>query len=343
MVDAHHRLRPPSDRRSGHHRLAREGQADAAQLDRRIARRLRALHGRDPVRRRGHGDLHHPSRHAVRHHIRRGLPGAPPAGLRAGRLAGEHPRVLDRRLRHAEGGRDRLPPCGRGQDRQGPRGRGGREDGPVHRPVRHQPDHRRQAAAVHRRLRADGLRHRRDHGRAGRRPARLRLRRQVRPAGDLHGPAAAGIRRRPVRLRGQGAVRLPRRHRHQLLRGRHPRGRPAAVHRRPARGRRDRQGQRLAGTGRRGQGHRQLSPARLAVQPSTLLGRAVPDRLRRGWRGVSAAGRAAADQPAGRARLQPEDLRPGGRRIQPGGAAEPQRGVGQGHDGPGRGPEDLLS
>ena len=59
--------------------------------NRRIARRLRALHGRDPVRRRGHGDLHHPSRHAVRHHIRRGLPGAPPAGLRAGRLAAGHP------------------------------------------------------------------------------------------------------------------------------------------------------------------------------------------------------------------------------------------------------------
>ena len=145
VVDAHHRLRPPSDRRSGHHRLAREGQADAAQLDRRIARRLRALHGRDPVRQARHGDLHHPSRYAVRHHIRRGLPGAPPAGLCAGCLAAGHPRILDRRLCHAEGGRGRLPPCRRDQDRQGPRGRGGREDRPVHRLVRHQPDHRRQA------------------------------------------------------------------------------------------------------------------------------------------------------------------------------------------------------
>ncbi len=37
----------------------------------------------------------------------------------------------------------------------------------------------------------------------------------------------------------------------------------------------------LVGGGRRGRGGRHLQAARLAVQPSALLGRAVPDRLRR--------------------------------------------------------------
>ena len=47
-----------------------------------------------------------------------------------------------------------------------------------------------------RRLRARGLRHRRDHGRAGARRARLRVRAEVRPARDSHGAAAGRLRRR---------------------------------------------------------------------------------------------------------------------------------------------------
>ena len=57
--------------------------------------------------------------------------------------------------------------------------------------LRHQPSQRPGRADLDRRLRADGLRHRGDHGRAVRRPARLRVRRCLRPrhAAD---PATAG-------------------------------------------------------------------------------------------------------------------------------------------------------
>ena len=57
--------------------------------------------------------------------------------------------------------------------------------------VRHQPGERRADPGLDRRLRADGLRHRRDHGRAVRRPARLRVRPHVRPADPRHPAAAA--------------------------------------------------------------------------------------------------------------------------------------------------------
>ena len=72
---------------------------------------------------------------------------------------------------------------------------------------------------VGRRLRADGLRHRSDHGGAGRRPARLRVRPAVRAADRRHPAAAVGLvhraghradtRHRCVagRVRGRGRVR----------------------------------------------------------------------------------------------------------------------------------------
>ena len=75
------------------------------------------------------------------------------------------------------------------------------------------PANGREAADLHRRLRPDGIRHRRDHGRAGPRRARLRLRQEVRPAD-------------PPRRPGQGVARPDerrlhrRRHRHQLRPGR---------------------------------------------------------------------------------------------------------------------------
>ena len=69
---------------------------------------------------------------------------------------------------------------------------------------------------------------------------------------------------------------------------------------------------------RRGDGH--LQAARLAVQPAALLGRAVPDRLRRGRRRPRRARVDAARRAARGARLPPEDLRPRGRA-----AASPSR------------------
>ena len=69
-------------------------------------------------------------------------------------------------------------------------------------------------------------------------------------------------------------------------------------------------------------GHDQLQAARLAVQPPALLGRAVPDHVRRGRRGVCRARRRAARDAARRAGLQPEDVRPRRRAEQPGAAAQ---------------------
>ncbi len=67
---------------------------------------------------------------------------------------------------------------------------------------------------IRRRLRPDGLRHGRDHGRARARPARLRLRERVRVAGPAGRPSAGrrGRRERGLRraCRGRGARQLRR-------------------------------------------------------------------------------------------------------------------------------------
>ena len=63
-----------------------------------------------------------------------------------------------------------------------------------------------------------------------------------------------------------------------------------------------------------GDGDRQLQAARLAVQPPALLGRAVPHRLRRGRREPRRARLDAAGGAARRARLLAQDLRPRRRR-----------------------------
>ncbi len=72
-----------------------------------------------------------------------------------------------------------------------------REERRVHRPLRRQPRQRREGAGLGLRLRAHGVRHRRGHGGALRRPARLRVRAQVRPAD-------------PARRRGRGRPALRR-------------------------------------------------------------------------------------------------------------------------------------
>ena len=65
----------------------------------------------------------------------------------------------------------------------GRRARGEGEGRRLHRPLRGQPGQRRADPDLGRRLRPDGVRHRRDHGRAGARRARLRVRGAVRAAG----------------------------------------------------------------------------------------------------------------------------------------------------------------
>ena len=119
---------------------------------------------------------------------------------------------------HADPGRRRrrLPRAGRGQVGRRAAGRGQGQDGRLHRCVRHQPRQRRAGPGLHRRLRADGVRHRRDHGRPGPRPPRLRLRPRLR--------AADALRRRALRRPRHGPhpvgrrVRLVRREDRQLLR-----------------------------------------------------------------------------------------------------------------------------
>ena len=108
-------------------------------------------------------------------------------------LAPEHPLV--ERIADARGRRVRQGD--RAQEDRGARRRAG-EDRRLHRPLRRQSRERRAAARLGRRLRADGLRHRRDHGRARARRARPRVRRDLRPAdrrGDHRGGHARQLRR----------------------------------------------------------------------------------------------------------------------------------------------------
>ena len=94
--------------------------------------------------------------------------------------------------------------AGRPQERARPPDRGPRQDRRVPRRHRHQPGQRRADPGVRRRLRADGLRHRRHHGRARPGPARLGLRRGLRAADRPHGAAARGLGRRGLHRRGPG-------------------------------------------------------------------------------------------------------------------------------------------
>ena len=183
--DAHHRVRRPSARRPRRARVDRLAEDDAAQLDRPLdgrQRRLRLAGRADPR-------VHDATRHAVRRHVHGPRPGAPDG----------------RRPDHVRGGagRARLPPAGRGaQGRRSP-GREPDEDRRVHGQLRHQPGDRPRHPDLDRRLRADGLRHRGDHGRPVRRPARLRVRQRrsawtsrrssVRPTSGS--PSAASSRR----------------------------------------------------------------------------------------------------------------------------------------------------
>ena len=170
------------------------------------------------------------------------------------------------------------------EDRDGARRGRSREDGRAARAHRRQPRQRRADPDVGRRLRADGVRHRRDHGGAGTRSARLRLRDAVRPRDP-----ARDRRRRGAPVHGR---RPARQLRPALRRDAEPRG---------ARGDR-----RLAG----GRGPRppldQLPPARLAALAPALLGLPDPGRALRRLRPGARARRPAAGAPARRHRLQAE-------------------------------------
>ena len=149
----------------------------------RSARRPRRLQRRGE--RGGAAGLHDAARHAVRGDV-----------LRAG--AREPARRAARRGLGARGGGARLRPPHRRP--LGGRARDEGEGRRLHRALRDQPGQRRADPDLGRRLRADGLRHRRDHGRAGARRARLRVRRALRdrdPAGRR--PPRAGSCPRPAR------------------------------------------------------------------------------------------------------------------------------------------------
>ena len=88
-------------------------------------------------------------------------------------IAPEHPFVARLTTAGATGGGRRLLSGGRQQERPGADRTDQDQDGRLHRVVRHQSGQRRADPDLDRRLRADQLRHRRDHGRTGSRHARL--------------------------------------------------------------------------------------------------------------------------------------------------------------------------
>ncbi len=181
VVLPHHRLRAAPARRPRDHRVARADQAHADELDRAQRRRRGRLRPARP--RRAAHRVHDAAGHALRRHLHGARPRAP-----AGRRADDGRAPRGRRRLQGPGPppeRDRAP-----LDREG-------EDRRLHRRLRGQPGERRAGPDLDQRLRAHGLRHRGDHGGAGARRARLRVRHAVRAA-DRRGHRAA----RPA-LRGR--------------------------------------------------------------------------------------------------------------------------------------------
>ena len=280
---ADHRLRRPAARRPRPRRLARVGQAPAAQLDRPLLGRPAAVRRRRAPGR-GRRGLHDAAGDRLRRDVRRAVTRAPAR-----------------------------------------RGGGDRDAGG-------QPGDRRARADPGRRLRRGRLRHRSGDGRAGPRPARLRVRTRVRPAAALRGRP----RRRARHRRGDLDGGLDRQGRRDGRRGRER----AGLLRDGGRGRRGRRrGVARGAVGRRARGV--LPAAGLAVQPAALLGRAVPGRLRPRRRRARAAGLDAARAPARGRRLRPARLRPGRPHQRAGDAAVAAAGLGGGRARPRRRAADL--
>ena len=135
-------------------------------------------------------------------------------------LHGSGARASARRPDHERGPaseRGRISPGRREQERPRPHRPGQDEDRRVHRRLCDKPGQRPVDPGLDRRLRADGIRHRRDHGRAGPRRARLRVCPDVQPADRPRGRAehgTGGCSARPCRgragRRGQFAERRDR-------------------------------------------------------------------------------------------------------------------------------------
>ena len=137
---------------------------------------------------------------------------------------------------------------------------------------RGEPGQRRADPVLRGPVRADGLRHRRDHGRPGARSARLRLRARARYRGAC-GRAAGGRRHAGRRHHARGVRRRGGARRERAVRW-------------EAHARVDRRGDVMAGRRGAGQARDQLPAARLADQSAALLGPADPDRaLSDLWRG----------------------------------------------------------
>ncbi len=206
-------------------------------------------------------------------------------------LAPEHPLVEKFAERSPDGaGAARVRTARRREEERGARGLG-RQDRRLHGVLRREPRQRRAHTDLGCRLRPDGLRHRRDHGRAGARRARLRLRREVRPAG------------RP----GRGA---------RLGRGHRGRGLRLALRRRgdrelgrvlgPVVARGEDGDRRVARVARPRPRRSQLPAPRLAALAPALLGLPHPDDPLRGLRARSGARVGAAGDPARGGRLRAE-------------------------------------
>ena len=162
VVLPHHRLCPAAARRP---RRRSTGPSRSSSCRPTGSAAARAPRWNSPLRgsrRHAHG-LHHAARHALRRHLH-GAGARAPAGRRAHRPPSSGAAVDGLPGRGPPRERDRAPLDREGQDRR------------VHRRLRREPRERRADPHLDQRLRADGLRHRRHHGRAGARRARLRLR-----------------------------------------------------------------------------------------------------------------------------------------------------------------------
>ena len=169
---------------------------------------------------------------------------------------------------------------------------------------RDQPGQRRADPDLHRRLRPGDVRHRRDHGRAGPRRARLRVRAAVRAAD----PAGRRARRAPRATRSSEAY-VAHADDEVLVNSGEFSGLPA-----------DEGGRRIVASleaARQGQGRGHVPAARLAGQPPALLGHADPGHPLPDARHRAGARGGPAGPAAGHGRLR-------GRRREP---ADPRRGV----------------
>jgi leucyl-tRNA synthetase len=215
-----------------------------------------------------HHRVHHPARHAVRRHVH-GAGTRAPAGRRADHAWPRAPTPTPERPPYRRGAYRR-------EEGRRPPGRVREKTGVFTGSYAVNPVNGEEIPVFDRRLRADGLRHRGDHGRAGG------------DQRDFEFAEAFGlpIVRHPVEppdrgFENHGVEPTPR---HGEWPVRTSASAVRALLERAHRPRRHRQGRgevirwlEAKGTAR----HRQLQAARLALQPPALLGRAVPDRLRR--------------------------------------------------------------